>query len=89
MGNSKNPNMTFRLPINYRKRETRKVQLSCVIGAARPATGRFKNLIDHLVEFIYKSFRCPRAAFPIPARRGLSLFKRLDADRNPTPSFNS
>ena len=36
--------------------------------------GRFKNPIDYLVKFLHKSFRCPRAAFPIPARRSLSLF---------------
>jgi len=34
----------------------------------------FKDPIDYLIEVLHKSFRCPSAAFPIPARRGLSFF---------------
>jgi hypothetical protein len=36
--------------------------------------GGFQDPIDHLVEFIDKSFRCPRTAFPVPTGCGLSLF---------------
>ena len=74
MGNSKNSNVIFSLRINYGKRVTREIQSSGAIAAAGPAMGRFKNPIDHLVEFIHKSFRSPRTALPIPTRRSLSLF---------------
>lgn len=74
MGNGKNLNPIFSLPINHRKRKARKIQFSGAVYAARPAMGCFKNPIDHLVELIHKSFCCPRTAFPVPARGSLGLF---------------